>query len=183
MNCAMPLCKGRELRNSRRIASGAINGWFNAALRRPQTDEHAQMIVFLSLLPAFLGLASAQDWFPAVRMSFVQDEMVLRVPTRPPSGDPSQWDERKGPKCIRADEVRGAVLSSPEQVDFVLDDGKRMRAGLEKNCPALDFYEGFYLSSRDKKICVRRDVVRSRMGGSCTIEKFRKLVPAKHRVP
>jgi hypothetical protein len=141
------------------------------------------MIFFLPLLPAILGVASAQDWFPAVRMSFVQDEMVLRVPARPPSGDRSDWDVRKGPKCISANKVRGAVLSGPESVDFILDDRKRIRARLDKNCPALDFYEGFYLSSRDKKICVRRDAVRSRMGGGCTIEKFRKLVPARHRVP
>ncbi|QIL02901.1 hypothetical protein G7078_08965 [Sphingomonas sinipercae] len=142
------------------------------------------MILFFPLIPMLFGAAAAPDWFPRVRMSFVQDEMVLRIPARPPvANGQSQWKERKGPKCISGEKLRGAVLSGSDQVDFILQDRKRVRARLDSNCPALDFYEDFYLSSRDGKICVRRDAIRSRMGGTCTIRKFRKLVPVKGQIP
>ena len=56
--------------------------------------------------------------------------------------------------------------------------GSRVRARFDENCPALDFYGGFYLQyGRDQQICARREAVMSRMGRSCTIERFKLLVP------
>ena len=54
-----------------------------------------------------------------------------------------------------------------------------MRAQLEKGCPAHDFfYSGFYLTpSSDGQVCVKRDMFHARMGGDCTIVKFKALVP------
>ena len=65
-----------------------------------------------------------------------------------------------------------------EQVDFILSGGGRVRAQFDESCPALDFYGGAYLQyGRDQQICVHRDAVMSRIGGSCTIERFRLLIP------
>lgn len=142
------------------------------------------MIVFLSLLPAFLGIAAAPDPddFPRVRFSYVQQEVVVRVPVRPRAIPATAgWAEKRGPKCIKLRKIRGAVLSGTDHVDFVMANRRRIRAKLENNCPALDFYAGFYLNTPDEKICERRDAVRSRMGANCTITDFRNLVPVERR--
>ena len=114
----------------------------------------------------------------------VQDEVILRVPVQPrPLAPQIEWIESKGLKCIPAAAIRRAFLSGPEQVDFVLASRVRVRAQFEEDCPALDFYGGFYLQPQDERLCVRRDAVHSRMGGSCTIKKFRLLIPKLRPIP
>lgn len=139
------------------------------------------MILFnaLTLLPALAGLMAA-DTSPAgqvVSRVVVQDEIVMRIPIRPRPGPQVEWREKRGPKCIAAVSIRGAMLSGRSSVDFVLRNRRRLRAELDSDCPALDFYGGFYVQSEDDRLCVRRDVIRSRMGGSCRIERFRTLLP------
>ena len=127
-----------------------------------------------------LGLVAAQ---PAaleqtVTRLVIQDEVILRIPVEPrPMAPTIQWVERKGPKCIPAGAIRGALLSGPAQVDFILANRARIRAEFDQDCPALDFYRGFYLQPNGDRICAGSDAIHSRMGGSCTIERFRHLVP------
>ena len=73
------------------------------------------------------------------------------------------------------------MLSGPSSIDFVLRDRRRFRAIMDSECPALDFYGGFYLQPDDERICAKREIVRSRVGGSCRIERFRTLVPQLKR--
>jgi hypothetical protein len=114
----------------------------------------------------------------SVTRLMVQDEVVLRVPVQPrPLLPEIDWVEHKGPKCIPAGAIRRVLLSGPSQVDFILADRARIRAQFDENCPALDFYAGVYLQTADDRLCVRRDAVQSRIGGSCTIERFKQLVP------
>ena len=108
-----------------------------------------------------------------------QSEFILRIPLQPKVSRPIEWTERKGPKCLDADDIRGAILSGPGQIDFMLNDRRRIRAKIDGECPALDFYSGFYLSPQDEKICAKRDMIRSRMGGSCEIDRFYQLVPGR----
>jgi hypothetical protein len=132
------------------------------------------------LLPALLGFAAMQPGIvgQTVTRLVVQDEVILRVPVQPhPFGPRIEWVEKKGPKCIPAGIIRRAMLSGEGQLDFLLADRSRVRARLDEDCPALDFYDGFYLQLQDDRLCARRDAIHSRMGGSCTIEKFRQLVP------
>ena len=70
------------------------------------------------------------------------------------------------------------MLSGPEQVDFIFRNRARVRAQFDEDCPALDFYAGFYLQPNGDQLCAGRDAVHSRMGGSCTIERF-KILEAK----
>ena len=135
---------------------------------------------FLALLPLLLGLAVAQSGGsqPAVRRLVVQQQWILRIPVRPqPSRQRFEWVESKGPKCVPAADIRGALLSGTDHVDFLLPDRQRIRATFDDDCPALDFYGGFYLNTEDQQLCARRDSVHSRIGGSCRIERFRKLAP------
>ena len=120
--------------------------------------------------------ASADE--PRVRSLMVQDELILRVPVSPPQRQ-LEWTEHPGPRCINAKAIRRAFLSGSDSVDLVTVRRRRIRAELSQDCPALDFYEGFYLKPEDHRICVKRDVIRSRMGGSCQIERFRLLVPKR----
>lgn len=134
----------------------------------------------LNFVPLLLGLFAAQPGTvsQSVTRLIVQDEIILRVPVQPrPLLPETEWVEKKGPKCIPAAAIQRALLSGSEQVDFILADRARIRAQFDEGCPALDFYGGFYLQPRDERLCARRDAVHSRIGSSCTIERFKQLVP------
>ena len=136
------------------------------------------LTALLGLVPALLGSAlqaSADD--QAVRRVIVHDEVIFRIPIRPRVSVPVEWVEHKGPKCIPARMLAGAILSGPSSIDFVLKNRQRVRAKMDSDCPALDFYGRAYLQPDDAYICAKRETIRSRVGGSCRIEKFRWLVP------
>lgn len=137
-------------------------------------------VFLLSLLPAMFGFAVAEQ-SDEVRTLVVQEEVIMRIPVRPRPVQPNAWEEEKGPKCLDASSIRGAALSGRESVDFLLYDRTRFRAQLSEDCPALDFYNGFYLTPEKGKVCAKRDDIHSRMGRSCRIEHFRRLVPKEVR--
>lgn len=134
------------------------------------------ILIFVPLLVGLFAMQPGATEQTVTRL-VVQDEVILRVPVQPRPLVPMQWIERKGPKCIPLAAIRRAMLSSPEQVDFVLGNRARVRAEFDEDCPALDFYDGFYLQPEDERLCAGRDSVHSRMGGSCTIERFKLLIP------
>jgi hypothetical protein len=134
----------------------------------------------LNIVPLLLGLAAVQPGAvgQSVTRLIVQDEVILRVPIQPrPLLPEIEWIEKKGPKCIPAGAIRQALLSGSEQVDFILVNHARVRAKFDEDCPALDFYTGFYLQPQDERVCAGRDAIHSRIGGSCTIERFSQLIP------
>jgi hypothetical protein len=132
----------------------------------------------LSLLPTIMGLFGVQaGGSGSVRMSF-QEEIILKVPVvRQRIGWPVRWVEKKGPKCIEADDVAAAALHDESSIDFLLRDRRRIRARMGAECPTLDFYRGFYLTKEKGLSCARRDEIRNRMGQSCQIDRFRLMVP------
>ncbi|HEY6049323.1 MAG TPA: hypothetical protein VIV07_09805 [Sphingomicrobium sp.] len=138
----------------------------------------------LSFVPLLLGLFAAQPGAveQSVTRLVIQNEVILRVPVQPRTLlRELEWTEHKGPKCLPIAAIRGALLTDPEQVDFVLVNRGRMRAQFDGDCPGLDFYGGFYLQPQDDLLCAGRDAVHSRMGGSCTIERFKQLIPKLRR--
>lgn len=139
---------------------------------------------FLVLLPLLLGLTASQadspdeEPQPSVSRLVVEHHLIVRVPVRPQRAAPRfEWSEGKRVKCFPTKEIRGALLSSGDHVDFLLGKRRRVRASFDGNCPALDFYGDFYLKTDDDRVCARRDLVHSRMGGSCRIEQMRRLTP------
>lgn len=140
------------------------------------------LLTLISFLPALLGIsADASAERRVVGRMVVRDEIILRIPVRPRISPAIEWVEKKGPKCIDADRIKGAALSGASSIDFVLQNRRLVRAELDSACPALDFYRGFYLQPDDDRICAKRETVRSRVGGSCRIERFRTLVPQLKR--
>lgn len=92
------------------------------------------------------------------------------------------YREKRGPGCIDANAIAGVAVSGPDAVDFILKGGQRVRAKLADACPALDYYSGFYLSPQsDGRVCADRDSIRTRSGGDCQIDRFRKLEPVPPR--
>jgi hypothetical protein len=134
----------------------------------------------LDLVPLVLGLFAMQPGTveQSVTRLVVQETVILRVPVQPRPLRPTfLWEERKGPRCLPVAAVRRALLFGSEQVDFILGNGRRVRAQLDEDCPALDFYGAFYLQTEDGRLCIGRDAIHSRGGGSCTIDRFKLLVP------
>ena len=118
----------------------------------------------------------------------VRERIVIRVPRLDPRAGrdapappvPVKWKEEKGPKCVPIAALRGAAFGGDDGVDFVLAGNRRVRAKLEDDCPALDFYSGFYLKpTADGQMCADRDAIRSRSGAVCPIDRFRTLAPKR----
>jgi hypothetical protein len=130
------------------------------------------------LFPTLLALFGAESPTATVSRVAVRDEIVMRVPVvRPHIAWPVRWVEKKGPKCIRGTSVVAAALADENSIDFLMRDRRRIRAKMDSDCPALDFYGGFYLQPEDDRICARREEIRNRMGASCRIDRFRVMVP------
>jgi hypothetical protein len=112
-------------------------------------------------------------------------QIIIRVqggvrPIAPAGGSLIQWREGRGPRCVSAGRVIGAARLAQNGFDLVLRDNSRIRARLERRCPALDYYRGFYINAtEDGRICADRDSIRSRAGGECQIEQFHSLHPTR----
>jgi hypothetical protein len=142
------------------------------------------LLAFLGLVPALFGMAAEAQSQPAegVRRTVIHEQLIISIPVRPRRRQRIEWIEQKGPKCIPVNRLAGAMLSGPSSIDFLLRDRSRVRAVMDSECPALDFYRDFYLQPDDDRICAKRETIRSRVGGSCRIEKFRTLVPQLKQV-
>jgi hypothetical protein len=136
------------------------------------------LIALLGLFPALFGMiADPQSEQQVVRRVVIHDEVIFRIPISPRASPPIEWIEHKGPKCVSANLIAGAMLSGPSSIDFLLRNRQRLRAIMDSDCPAIDFYGSFYLQPDDDRICAKRETVHSRVGGSCRIERFKLLVP------
>lgn len=139
----------------------------------------APLLMALAASPAAPG-AHQPIYF--AQMS-VQQQIIVRVAPRmrevaPAGASLIEWTEGRGPKCVPAKSIVGATLLGQNSVDLILLDNSRIRARLERSCPALDYYYGFYIRPHtDGRVCADRDQIRSRMGGACGIDQFRSLRP------
>jgi len=143
------------------------------------------LLTLLGLIPALFamaGEAQQQQQQPAVRRVVINEELIISIPIRPRPRQNIEWSEKKGPKCVPAQRIAGAMLSGPSSIDFVLRNRQRVRAIMDSECPALDFYGGFYLQPDDDRICAKRETIQNRVGASCRIERFRTLVPQLKQV-
>lgn len=140
------------------------------------------ILALFGLFPALFALiADTPAEREVVRRVVIRDEVILRIPVRPRHPFPIEWIEKKGPKCLDAGAVAGAMLSGSSTIDFVMRDRTRFRAEMDSECPALDFYGGFYMQLDEDRICAKRETIRSRVGATCRIERFRRLVPQAKR--
>ena len=137
------------------------------------------MTIFAYVLA--MAAASAGEEPVGLAQLTIRQRIVIRVPAAPYAAPPRplarmRWKEKGGPKCIPMNGLAAAAIFKADAVDLILRGGKRLRALLDDECPALDYYSGFYIMpSEDGKICAGRDMIHSRAGGKCGIEKFKTL--------
>ena len=140
------------------------------------------MIRFAAAALALLAggaTAPAAEESLEVAQVVIRQQIIIRVPQQghrvPASATPVHWREGNGPRCLGWRDI-AAAMPSQNNVDFVMRDNSRVRARLGQRCAGLDYYRGFYVeATEDGRICAQRDVLRSRMGGSCEISQFRSL--------
>lgn len=142
-------------------------------------------MILTGLVGLLSALLSGSEAVPqprqSVRVMTVEERLIIRVPIAPRPRLRIRWQEEDGPKCLPARAIAGAFLSGPDSIDFLLKNRQMVRARFDSDCQGLDFWDGFYVQPEDRRICARRDTIRSRVGGSCRIEKFRLLVPKVER--
>ncbi len=137
------------------------------------------------LLAAPLAISASEPQAVQVAQLTYRERIVIRIPRLPiPSrrrpAPVISWEEKKAPRCVEADTLASATISPDGDVDLIVTDGRRLRAKLDDDCPALNFYNGFYLKrAKDGKVCAGRDLLRTRSGGRCEIHRFRTLVEKK----
>ena len=131
-----------------------------------------------------LAAGAPQPAAPARPLQYAQavtrEQVIVRFRQSAPVR--IEWKEGKGPRCVPIGAILGAALVGRNSVDLILRNRQRVRTKLESSCPALDYYYGFYITPNpDGMICEDRDIIRSRMGGACEIDRFRSLEPIVRR--
>ncbi len=148
----------------------------------------ATLLALLAAAPAIGGDAprAVMRWTGMM----IHERIVIRIPrfrdtparAALPDTRILRWKEKGGPHCIGTADITGAAIGASDAVDLLMADGKRMRARLGRDCPSIDFYDGFYLRpDPDGKVCGTRDTIRSRSGAACPIRDFRRLVATAWR--
>ena len=134
------------------------------------------------LLFAAIGSAAPAEGNPRpaeLAQLTIEQSLIVRVPRHTPP-KPLKWKSKKGPKCVAMSAIAGAAVVADDAIDLALRGGQRLRAHFSSRCPALDYYSGFYiLPTNDGRICAGRDMIGTRAGGQCEIQRFRKLVPVQ----
>lgn len=134
---------------------------------------------------SFLILASLASAAPGLALDGVtlsqvtiQRTVVVRIPNAPPPPPRTRWREKKTLKCVSVSQLGGYAITQPDSIDLIVKGGTRFRARLESGCPSIAFYSGFYIRPpADGRLCAGRDMVHSRAGGQCGIDKLRSLIP------
>jgi hypothetical protein len=162
--------------------------WFCGAL--------AFAAAFLVIAAFSRGVAAADYWRDAAAFSNlsklglnwqvrVEQRVIIRIPSRVVtpvgangSAKSAQYKEAKIGKCLMMDRLVASRPGPKNSLELATRDGIVIRAYLEDDCLAREFYAGAYMERPvDGKLCVKRDFVHARTGAKCEINKFRLLQP------
>lgn len=144
------------------------------------------LLALLSLAP--VAAADQPRGAPIETVELAQltfhSRIVIRIPRmidpsarRERPERPVRLAEKKGPQCVPLTTLDRAVITGRDSIDLMLETGERIRAHFDEDCPALDFYPDLYLRlPGDEMLCAGRDAIRSRSGGVCPIQSFRRIV-------
>jgi hypothetical protein len=102
------------------------------------------------------------------------NSLLARLPQR---GLTTTFREREMSGCIPVSGIAGVQTGNGNRLLLFLRDQRIISLNLERACRARDFYSGFYIErSEDGQLCVDRDLLQSRSGAKCEVERMRQLV-------
>lgn len=142
------------------------------------------LLALLALAPVAAGDQPRDALVERVELAQLtfHSRIVIRIPRMLPlrrerSERPARLAEKKGPTCVPLTTLDRAVITGRDSIDLLLESGERLRARFDDDCPALDYYPDLYLRlAEDGMMCAGRDAIRSRSGGACQIETFKRIV-------
>jgi len=124
----------------------------------------------------------------------IERRVIIRVPrqgrvarraaarTRRAEGPNSAFREKKIGKCIAMNQISAVQSVAGRNLNLFTKDAKRIRIRLAKKCNAANFHSGFYMErTKDGRLCSGRDILHSRTGTKCEIDRFRSLILAKEK--
>ena len=99
--------------------------------------------------------------------------MLAQLPVRAPV---TRSEERDTTRCVEIQQNAGVEPGSGNRLLLFMRDADILSINLEKACRARDFYSGFYVEpNEDGKLCVSRDILKSRNGARCNIKRMMEL--------
>lgn len=153
------------------------------------------MLIALSLLvvPGHLpvtGIEDRQAGIIVARQIRVERRIIIRVPRgeemlrsgfAPARSVPAvRLKEKRMDRCVPVRAISGMRRAGERTLDLLLSDSQMVRAYLDDDCSSRDFYSGLYIErARDGRLCAGRDMLHSRSGAKCEIDRFRRLIPRK----
>lgn len=139
-----------------------------------------------------LNPLSAMRESSVVQQVRIEQRVVIRITPQPSAARQNllaespqravttRFEERGKEKCVPLEDIAGVQTGSGNRLVLFLRDRRMLSVNLEKACRARDFYSGFYVEkSKDGRLCVSRDKLRSRTGASCEVEVMRQLVEVR----
>ncbi|MEM1053129.1 MAG: hypothetical protein AAGI28_13650, partial [Pseudomonadota bacterium] len=105
-----------------------------------------------------------------------RNSLLAQLPRR---GVTRTFEEREMANCVPVSGIAGVQTGTGNRLLLFLRDERIISLNLERGCEARDFYSGFYVErSSDGRLCVKRDLLQSRSGAKCEVERMRRLVRA-----
>lgn len=99
--------------------------------------------------------------------------MLAQLPVRAPV---TRYEETDSTRCVEIQQIAGVETGSGNRLLLFMRDADILSLNLEKACRARDFYSGFYVEpNEDGKLCISRDILKSRNGARCNIKRMMEL--------
>lgn len=132
-----------------------------------------------------------QAWWErqTARQVRIEQRVVVRISPQPMSNRQelaaqaferaltTRYEEKRIGRCLPLEEIAGVKTGSGNRLVLFLRDNRMVSLNLDKSCRARDFYSGFYVERhQDGQLCVERDLLQSRIGPKCEVERLRQLV-------
>lgn len=103
-----------------------------------------------------------------------RNSLLAQLPRR---GVTQTFEEREMDSCVPVTGIAGVQTGTGNRLLLFLRDQRIISLNLERGCEARDFYSGFYVErNEDGRLCIKRDLLQSRSGAKCEVERMRRLV-------
>lgn len=121
----------------------------------------------------------------------IRQRVIIRISPSPPEArerlqalQPAQaagasFREVAHDDCVQVENIIGVQPTNDNRLLLFMQNRNVLAASLDRECTAQAFYSGFYVErNNDGRLCVRRDLLQSRAGTSCSIAQLTRLVAA-----